>query len=102
MTRLRNDALSEALAAVQELQRQVWRLEAENLRLKREVARQRHITRCTLSAVADFGGAIAMDRCTGFGPAAPEVVMDLVEAVARARDEARRPVLAGPISGRAS
>ena len=78
-------------------EQQIRLLETEVANLRRQVAREKRITRCVLSAVADFGGAIAMDRCTGFGPAAPETVLTLVEAVVGYRDEHKRPVFIEPV-----
>lgn len=75
-----------------EAEQQIRRLETELANARLQIAREKHITRCVLSAVADFGGAIATDRCTGFGPAAPEVVLPLIDAVVHWRDEHRKPV----------
>lgn len=68
----------------------IRQLETEVANLRLQVRREQLTTRCVLSAVADFGGAIAMDRATGFGPAAPDVVLDLVDTVTRHRDQHRR------------
>lgn len=68
----------------------VRRLQTENANLRLQLRREQLITRSVLSAVADFGAAIAMDRTTGFGPVAPDVVMDLVRVVCEHRDEHRR------------
>lgn len=81
---------------IDEAEQQIRRLQTEVANLRLQVAREKQITRCVLSAVADFGGAIAMDRCTGFGPAAPETVLSLVEAVAGYRNEHKRPVFIEP------
>jgi hypothetical protein len=82
---------------IAEAEQQIRRLQTEVANLRRQVAREKNITRCVLSAVADFGGAIAMDRCTGFAPAAPETVLSLVDSVAKYRDEHRRPVFIEPV-----